>query len=167
MNEARILGRLATEPELKQEPGKQAEAHFRVAVEETYKASDGSFQTTTDFTTVRLFGRIAEDSVARMKVGNLYLYLGRVGNAGMIAYTYRLIARSAKNRATSQQPAPLDPAAFEAAFEAAEDGSAPAALASPAALTPSPTAPAPQVVLGQPKAPAVLGLPRLPARSVG
>jgi single-strand DNA-binding protein len=126
MNSIQIMGRLTRDPELTyfESKGTQiAACKFSVAVDRKFakKLSDGSYQRETDFFTVKLFRRDAENAAKHLKKGSQVIIAGGELNINTIVQTDGnkkqfveivggdlILPASAKNGTTTQQDSAPD-----------------------------------------------------------
>ena len=78
MNLAIILGRLASDPELKHSAKGTAFCNFRVATDESYKDQEGKVIKATEWHNIVTMGRVAETCSQYLKKGSQTLVEGKI-----------------------------------------------------------------------------------------
>lgn len=72
-----LIGRLTADPDLRYTPNGAPVLHCRVAVNESYKGTDGEWKEEATFYDVPLWGETAESMLDRLHKGNLVFVEGR------------------------------------------------------------------------------------------
>lgn len=78
LNQVTLMGNLTRDPELKQTPSGQSVTSFSLALNRSYKGTDGEWQETTDYVDVTAWGRTAEQVSERLRKGSRVLVGGRL-----------------------------------------------------------------------------------------
>jgi single-strand DNA-binding protein len=100
LNKAFLLGRVATDPEMRTTSGGQAVCSFRIVTNRIYNDSAGQKQEKAEFHNVVLWRRLAEIASQYLTKGALVLIEGRIENrswqdaAGNKKYRTEVVAQS-------------------------------------------------------------------------
>ncbi len=78
LNEARLIGRLTRDPELRSLPAGQYVASFGLATGRKFKGQDGVMREETTFVDITCWGKLAENVSKYMKKGGLIFVGGRL-----------------------------------------------------------------------------------------
>lgn len=76
LNQTVLVGRLVSDPEIKESEGEKKYANITLAVPRSYKNEDGEYE--TDFIDVRLWNGVAENTAEYCKKGDLIGAKGRI-----------------------------------------------------------------------------------------
>lgn len=78
INQVILMGNLTRNPEIRQTPTGQNVVSFSLALNRSYKGSDGEWQEATDYIDIVAWGNLAEQVNDRLTVGSRALVEGRL-----------------------------------------------------------------------------------------
>jgi single-strand DNA-binding protein len=78
VNKVIIIGRLGADPEIRYMPNGNAVGNLRIATNDGYKDKDGQYVEQTEWHSVAVFGRNAENAEKYLKKGSLVYIEGRL-----------------------------------------------------------------------------------------
>lgn len=100
VNKVILLGRLGKDPELAYTPSKAAVCKFSIATEESFKDKSGEKQKTTTWSSIVVWGRLAEVASRYLKKGSQAYVEGRLSTrsytdkSGQVKYITEVIANN-------------------------------------------------------------------------
>ena len=100
LNKVFLIGRVATQPEMKTTPSGQSVCSFSLATNRTWKGKDGQKQEESQFHRIVLWQKLAEIASQFLTKGSLVLIEGRIQNrswddkTGAKRYTTEIIAEA-------------------------------------------------------------------------
>ena len=102
LNKVMIIGRLGKDPELKTVAGGQSVARISVATTEHWKDREGKKQERTEWSTVVIWGKAAENAAKFLGKGSLAYFEGKNvtrswDDNGVKKYTTEVVANSFRN----------------------------------------------------------------------
>lgn len=77
-NQVTLMGNLTKDPELSTTPGGQSVGKFSLALNRSYKGSDGNWQESTDYVDIVCWGNLAERNKEYLSKGRPVLVSGRI-----------------------------------------------------------------------------------------
>lgn len=77
-NQVTLMGNLTREPELRQTPTGQSVGSFSLALNRSYKDSNGDWQEATDYIDIVAWGKLAEQVQEHLTKGSKALVVGRL-----------------------------------------------------------------------------------------
>ncbi len=78
INQVTLMGNLTSDPELRQTPAGQSVCSFSLALNRSFKGTDGEWQEATDYVDIAVWGKLAEQVSERLSRGSRALVQGRL-----------------------------------------------------------------------------------------